>query len=155
MSMAAKERRLVAVPSAPQAVTAAEGGIRLARVVSRDGDRFRIRQGGGERLASCDASVDPALIETAIATGARVVVEDGPEPSIVGALATARSVLVDRDGGVRLSVERFEVTAEEALLKTRSAFLSLKGDEVEIFGRRILSRARELARILARAIQLD
>jgi hypothetical protein len=146
-------RKLVAVPAVPEAD--AEGTILLGRVLSREGDLFRVRYGGRDRLGACDPSVDPALIDLAIATGARVVIEDAFEPTIVGTLLTRRPVEVDRDGAVHVEATRFEVTADEALLKTRSAFLSLKADEVEIFGRRILSRARDVARILAAAIQLN
>jgi hypothetical protein len=153
MTFAAKHRKLVALPST--ALDDGPAGIALATVVGREGDRFRIRYGRRERLASCDPSVDPAVVEAAIATGARVVVEEGGDPAIVGALCTARTVSIDRDDGVRLSVKQFQVTAQEALIQTPSAFVSVKGDEVEIFGRRILSRARELARVLARAIQLN
>jgi hypothetical protein len=144
-------KKLTAVPAA-----ANDGSIRLARVLVREGDLFRVRCGGREEVVACDPSVDPALVEAAIASGTRVVVEDGPEKAIVGALATARAIPVDRDGAVRFSLKRFEVSADEkVLLKTGSAFLSLDGGEVEIFGRRILTRARELARVLARAIQLN
>ncbi len=133
------------------------GGLQLATVLARDGERFRVHGRGGERLVACDPSVDPALVEEAIATGARVVLEGTTDDlAIVGALATSRAVRIDRQNGVRLEVERFEVAAEDsATLRTGSAFLRVKGDEVETFGRRILTRAREVARILARAIQLN
>ena len=135
---------------------AATGGIRLVAVVGREGDRFRVRSGRWERLVACDPSVDPALVEAARASGARVVLEEGPAPVIVGALATRRAVEVGPGEEVRLSVKRFAVeVAEEAVVRTRSAFLRVKGDEVELFGGRILSRAREVARVLARAIQLN
>ena len=152
MSMAAK--KLALVPFAPPR-PACDGALRLARILAREGDGFRIEWSGGEEIARCDEAVDPALLDEAMGSGARIVVEDGPEPVIVGALAIARTIAVDREGAIRVSVKQFEVTAEEALLKTASAFVSLKGDEVEVFGRRILSRAREVARILARAIQLN
>jgi hypothetical protein len=152
MSTAAKDCKVVALPVTRQS---APGAVALARVLAREGDSFRVRWGARDRLLPCDPSVDPALIETAITTGARVVVEDGLQASIVGALATARSVSVDRDDRVLLAVKRFEVSAGETVLKSEAAFVSLKDGEVEIFGRRILSRARELARILARAIQLN
>lgn len=153
MPMPAKERKLRAVPAAK---TAPGAGILLCRVVSREGDRFRVRQGEREWLARCDGSVDPALIDHALVSHARVVVEDDGEPVIVGTLATRRSVEIGRDLCVRVDVDRFEVAvAGEAILKSPSAFVSVKGDEVEIFARRILSRARDLARILARAIQLN
>jgi len=157
MANAQRARRLRAVQrTVPAAVAPAAGGIRLAAVVGREGDRFRVRAGRGELLAACDPSVDPALVEAARESGARVVLEDGPVPVIVGALATRRAVEVGPDEEVRLSVKRFAVeAAEEAVLRTRSAFLRVNGDEVELFGGRILSRARELARVLARAIQLN
>ncbi len=159
MSIAARERRLTAVPGG----AAEEGpgresgsGVRLARVLGREGDAFRVRVAGAERVAACDPSVDPALVEAAIASGARVVVEDGPAPLIVGGLSTGRAVEVTRDGEVALSVKRFRVAAEEEIsLRTRAAFLQVTGGEVEIFGRRIVSRAREVARLLARVIQLN
>jgi hypothetical protein len=158
MFLAARDRKLTAVRGDVdgEAAEAAEGAIRLGRVLGREGDRFRVRMGGAERLAERDASVDPALVESAIASGARVVLEDGPVPVIVGGLATGRAVEVSRAGEVDLSVKRFRVTAEEEVtLQTPSAFLRAQGDEVEIFGRRLLSRAREAARILARVIQLN
>jgi len=146
--------KLAAVP-APAPDPGSAGSIQLARVLAREGDVFRVRWAGREELVPCDPSVDPALVEAAIASGARVVVEDGPGAAIVGALATSRTVEVGRDDSVRLSVERFEVSAKAALVQTPAAFVSLKDDEVEVFGRRIVSRARELARVLARAIQLN
>jgi hypothetical protein len=137
-------------------VAPAAAGIRLAVVVGREGDCFRVRAGRCELLAACDPSVDPALIEASRETGARVVLEEGPAPIIVGVLATRRAVEVGPGEEVHLSVKRFVVeAAEEAMLRTRSAFLRVKEDEVELFGGRILSRARELARVLARAIQLN
>jgi hypothetical protein len=153
MAMAAKNRNLVALPSAARA--GASGCAVLVRVIAREGDRFRVGHGGREHLVACDPSVDPLLVEEAIATGARVVLEQGPQACIVGALATARAVAIDRAGRVDIEVKRFEVSAEEALIKTASAFVSLKSGEVEIFGGRVLSRARELVRVLARAIQLN
>jgi hypothetical protein len=156
MANAQRTRRLRALPGGVQEVAPAASGIRLAAVVGREGDLFRVRAGRWERLAACDPSVDPALVEAARASGARVVLEEGPVPVIVGALATRRAVEVTPGEEVRLSVRRFVVEAtEEAALRTRSAFLRVKDDEVELFGGRILSRARELARVLARAIQLN
>jgi len=159
MSNAAEKLRFEAVPGGNEAAeerAGPAGCILLATVLAREGERFRVRAGGRERLAARDAAVDPALLDEAIATGARVVLEDGVATTIVGALATARSVLIDREGRVRVAVERFEVTAgEEVLLRTGAAFVRVKGDEVELFARRVLARARELARVLARAIQLN
>jgi hypothetical protein len=67
-------------------------------VVAREGDGWRVRAGGAEALATVDASVDVALVEAAQASGARVVLELGEAPVIVGALQTARALTVGRDG---------------------------------------------------------
>ena len=48
------------------------GGDSLDRVLGREGDRFRVRWGRSEDLVVCDPSVDPALVESAIESGARV-----------------------------------------------------------------------------------
>jgi hypothetical protein len=131
-------------------------GLRLARVLGRLGDRFSVELEGVPTAVSCDASVDPALVEEALSTGARVVVEVAEVALIVGALVTARPVCVRRDGTLRVTVRRFEVAAEEgALLRSREAFLRVREGEVEVFGRRVLTRARELVRLLGRAIQLN
>jgi len=146
MANVQRTRRLRALPGGVAAdVAPAAGGIRLAVVVGREGDLFRVRAGRWERLAACDPSVDHALVEAALTSGARVVLEEQPAPVIVGALATRRAVEVGPG----------DEASEEAVLRTRSAFVRVKDDEVEMFGGRILSRARELARVLARAIQLN
>ncbi len=158
MSMSAEKVKLTAVPGGGEAGPrpAPAGGVLLAKVLAREGERFRVRMGGREEVVGCDPSVDPALVDEAIASGARVVLDGAADRAIVGALATARTVTVDREGCLRLSVNRFEVAARDvALLRTDSAFVRVKGDEVEAFGRRVVTRARELARILARAIQLN
>jgi len=141
------------VPAADPAAAPAPGTIALATVVAREGERFGVRIGCGEFLAGCDPSVDPALVAEAMATGARVVLEGDV---IVGTLAVARSLAIDRDGAVEAQVKRLALTAEEsALLRTRHSFLRLEGADVEIYGAQILTRARELARFLARMIKLN
>jgi hypothetical protein len=128
----------------------------LAVVVGLEGDTWRVRLGGVERLAESDAAVDPGLLREAAASGARVVVEwRGGEPMIVGALATTR-VLTIRDDAVEASVKHFRIRArDEVTLKTAGAFVQIKGSEVELYGQRILSRARELSRMIGRMIKLN
>lgn len=141
------------LPAAEPALAPAPGAVALATVVAREGEAYRVRIGRGELLAGRDPSVDPALLEEVMASGARVVLEGD---TIVGCLAVARSLVVDRQGAVEARVTRMEVTAEEsAMLRTRHSFLKLEGPNVEIYGTEILTRARELTRFLARMIKLN
>ncbi len=137
----------------PRRVPEPPAGIQLGRAIARQGQAFRVRVGGFERELSLDAAVDPALLDEAIASGARVVVEGDV---IVGALTTARAVLIGRDGGVDAQVARFQVTAKDELtLRSAGAFVLLRGGEVELFGNRVLTRARELVKLLGRMVKVN
>lgn len=128
----------------------------LASVVAREGDRWRVRAGGAEALAALDASVDEALIEAARVAGARVVLELGEAPLIVGALQTARAVTVGRDGDVAVDARAFTVTAtEKVVMRAPGAFVMVSAGEVEVFANRVLTRAREVARTLAAMIKFN
>jgi hypothetical protein len=142
-------------PTESPRVVYLQAPVTLARLVAREGDRWRATVGGAEVTLGRDPSVDPALLDEALAQGARVLVEGAP-PEIVGVLQVARSVRVDREGDVDLRVRRFVVTAaEEALVRTAKAFVQLRDDEAEVFGRRVVVRAREIARVLGRMVQLN
>jgi hypothetical protein len=144
-------------PSAGQDFSAAPGAV-LAVLVGEIDGRFRARAGGVERLIEADHSVDPELLREAIRTGARVVVEapDAGAPVIVGTLATARALTIDRSGAVEGTLRRLAITArEEALLSAPGAFLRLKREDVELYGRRVISRARELCRVLGHMVKIN
>lgn len=128
----------------------------LATVVAREGDSWRVRAGGAEALASVDASVDGALLEAARASGARVVLELGEAPLIVGTLQTARALTVGRDGDVDVAARAFTVTAtEKVVMRVPGAFVMVSSGEVEVFANRVLTRAREVARTLAAMIKFN
>src|SRR5215471_10505978 len=133
-------------------------GVALGLVVGELDGRWRTRVGGVEQLVDADPAVDPLLVREAAATGARVVLDappDGPAV-IVGVIATRRALTVDRDGAVDARVRRFTLTAtEEALLAGPGAFVRLKLDDVELYGRRVVSRARELCRVLGRMVKIN
>lgn len=125
-------------------------------VAERAPGRWAVRLGAREVEASLDPSVDVALVREALGRGARVVVECGAEPVIVGALATRRAVEFGPDGSVAVAARRFEVTATERLtLRTARAYVDLKRADVEVYGNRVVTRAREVAKVLARLVSLN
>lgn len=129
----------------------------LGVLLGREGELWRVRAGFAEQTALCDPSVDPALLSEAFAKGARVVIDTSAgEPVIVGTLAVSRTIGISREGDVSASVRSFKVAAEaEALVQTPSAFLRLQGEEVELFGGRVLTRARELLKLLGRMVKVN
>lgn len=120
---------------------------------------WRVRAGFVEHLAQCDASVDPALLDEACASGARVVLDASTTAGalvIVGTLAVSRALTVSREGDVDAQVRSLKIAAQtEALVQTPHAFLRLQGDEVELFGGRVLTRARELLKLLGRMVKVN
>ncbi|MCP3065268.1 hypothetical protein LXT21_41495 [Myxococcus sp. K38C18041901] len=133
-----------------------DGSVRLATVLAEEPQGWRVRLGARDQVLSLDASVDPALVREALEDGARVLVELASPPVLVGVVQTSRALRVDRQGRVDSEVERFELHARQgATVKTAGAFVQVKGSEVELYGTRILTRAREVAKILARMINLN
>lgn len=144
-----------ASPAAPISLVDVWPTLTLAKVLRRDSAGWRVQVGERQWTVSCDPVVDPALVEEAIAAGGRVVIEGEKSPAIVGVLSTRRAVTLDRDGNIDARVKRFSIAAEEVLVKAAGTFLQLKGEEIELYGNRILARARELTRLLGRMIKLN
>jgi hypothetical protein len=125
-------------------------------LVGKEDRAWRVRVGREEWIVPPDASVDPALLEEACANQSRVLIDASSAPLIVGVVLTSRTLRIDAQGALEAQVERFSIHArKEAVIKTFSSFIQLKGGEVELYGTRILSRAREAAKILARVIHLN
>lgn len=153
-----RARRTPAKRSLPETSAQAlpAGTVLLATVLAEEAGGWRVRIGAQEQVVPLDASVDPALVREALAGGTRVLLEAGEPLRVIGAVQTSRALRVDRRGAVDATVERFQIQANQgATLKTASAFLQVKGAEVELYGTRILTRAREVAKILARMINLN
>jgi hypothetical protein len=152
----AARKRPVRHRAAPGPATA--GALSLATVLAKSGGGWRVRAGARTRVVAADPSVDPVLLETCVVSCAHVVIDEAAEggPRIVGALATSPALTIDRAGNVEARVKRLRITAsEEALLRTLSSFLRVKGDDVEIFGEDVVTRARELCRLFGRMIKLN
>jgi hypothetical protein len=162
MKIARNRRHVSLVPPSPEAEPQVESrpapvpGVALARVLGRAGAAWRVHMAGGEQTVAADPAIDPALLDEAARSGARVVLELGPAPAIAGVLQTARAIAIGRDGSVDISVKRLAVTvAEEALLKSAGAFLKVGPQELELYGNRLVSRARELYRVLGRMVKIN
>ena len=129
--------------------------ISLGIATARQGMKCSVRVGSAEAMLDLDPSVDPALIDEAIAEGGRVVV-DPASNTVCGLLQTTRAVTIDRSGVVSSTVRRFEITAEESVpLKTATSFLKLDDERAEIYAREAVVRARGAVRALARLIKLN
>jgi hypothetical protein len=133
-------------------------GITLAKVMGRVPGGWRVRVGGIERLAMLDGAVDPALVDEAQASGARVVLDTSEPPAvlIVGLLTTARPVSLDRNGDLAVRARRILLDAtERALVRLPGAFVEVKQGEIELYANRVVTRAREMAKTLAAMIKLN
>jgi len=150
-------RGLRALPSWP--------ALSLGTVIGRtDEGGWRVTVGAHEAVASLDAAVDPALIAACAEKRSRVLLSAEPGAPgaagsplvIVGALMTERALTIDRAGHLRADVERISLTARaDVLIRNSHTFLRLKGEDVELYGRQIVSRAREVCRILGRLVKIN
>ena len=128
----------------------------LVRVLGEEGGQWRVEQGAQRMLVELDASVDPELVREAILTGARALLETSSGNRLVGLLQTGRVLTVDRQNRIRARVESFALhVGAELTLQTATAFVRLKGGEVELYGHRVLTRAREVAQVIARLVSFN
>ncbi|MBZ0117880.1 MAG: hypothetical protein K8H88_12835 [Sandaracinaceae bacterium] len=128
----------------------------LGKLAERTSEGWLVDLGAVRREVGADASVDPVLLDEALARGSRVLIDASGEPCIVGVVMTARAITIDPQGDVRASVRSFAVEAQdEVVLKVPGAFVRAMGREVEVYGERVVTRARHLAKILAAMIKLN
>ena len=80
----------------------------------------------------------------------------GGELQIAGVVQTQRSLTVDANGEVNADVRAFRIRVErELLLSSAQAFVRVKRRDIELYGGEVLTRARDVARILGRLISLN
>jgi hypothetical protein len=141
------------------------GALGLARVVAFDDDGATIEVAGRKSTASIDPSLDRSVLETAIKTGERVVIETSDDvATVVGALRTRATPGVDRADAFDIDADRIalrgrhvEVSAEEELvLSSKTArFVLRAAGEIESFAERIVSRASGVHKIVGRMLRLN
>ncbi|MFK7989801.1 MAG: hypothetical protein AB8I08_27530 [Sandaracinaceae bacterium] len=128
----------------------------MGRLLEATASGWRVDLGAMQRELSVDPAVDPALLVESQVRGARVLVDTSGEPTIVGVVQTARAIVVDRDNRVEEQLDSVSLTAtREILLRTPGAFVRAKGRQVELYGDRVLHRARDAVKILAAMIKLN
>jgi hypothetical protein len=121
-----------------------------------DGKTWRVRIGAHERELEAADDVDPALLRDVAERGGRVLVDAGPPALIAGVLQTSRSISIDRNGEVDAKVNRFQIHArDEAVLRTDEAYARVRDGDIQLAGRKLVLRAREIAKILGRMISLN
>ncbi len=109
-------------------------------------------RGHGEPIAAAIApGVETALLEEIAAQRGLVLVEQGPPPTIVGALQTRRP----RE--VKLHAATVEIQGEsEVLIRAGRSALRLREDgDIEIVGSRIHAASRGLFRLVGRVLRLN
>ena len=120
--------------------------------------RWRVEAHGAELEVEAAPDVDPALLAEVVARGGRVLLEASPDeaPRVAGVLQVRRALELDEHGDVRAKVRTFELRAtKDFLLTTGRAMLRADGEDLELYGREVLTRAREVAKILGRMITLN
>ena len=133
--------------------------LQLARLLGEEDGGWRVEVFGAERVVGADDDVDPALLREVSARGGRVMLEVvGPDqsPLIAGVLQVRRALEIDADGDVVAELRSLRLRAtKELLLTTGRAMLWVKTEDVELYGKEVLTRAREVAKILGRMITLN
>jgi hypothetical protein len=128
-------------------------GLATARLLERTDEGWRVMIRGQQRSLPVDAAVDPALLVAAHQRGARVLCESG---CIIGVVQTERALTIDRHDAIDAQVDRLRLQVRrEAVIQDAKAFIAIKSGDVELYGRRVLTRAREVAKVLARMISLN
>ena len=141
----------------PARIVYTQAPVQLGRLVSLgDSGGAVVEVGGAPIQCDIDPSVDPALLEEALRTKARLLLENGNKPLVVGVVATQRSLSIDREGRVSADLTALSVKVkEEVVLRTREAFLRVKGREVESYAGEIITRARDTVRLLGALIRMN
>jgi len=118
---------------------------------------WRVRVGLKETVARVDPSLDLALLEDLSSQQGNVVLHGPAEsPTILGALTTHRPIHLDDRGDLHVSARRIVLdAADRVLARVPGAFMEVKGEEVEIYANRVVTRARELAKMLAAMIKIN
>lgn len=153
-----KARKVQQVTEAPSEarVVYTHAPVVFGVLLDGDGKTWRVGIGSNERVLEAADDVDPALLREVAERHGRVLVDAGPPALIAGVLQTSRTISIDRNGDVDTKVNRFQLHArDEAVLRTNDAYVRVRDSDVQLAGRKLVLRAREIAKILGRMIALN
>jgi hypothetical protein len=150
------------VPRAAQPPAAVAVGplpvLALARATRRVADELEVELGGRVLCAAIDVSVHPLVIDGACARGESLLATvEGDRVTVVGALRTQPTPGVDAMDEITLEARRVNlVGGDEVQIRSGVAVIALRAvGEVETYADRIISRAEELQKIVARMLRLN
>jgi hypothetical protein len=134
------------------------GGLGLGWLAG-EGDAFELRTAVGTFPAQLDAAMHPAVAQTARSRNEAVLYTRGADGAyvVVGALRTSPTPGVDDVDEITLKAKRITIEAtEEAQVRSGAALIAVRAiGEVETYADRIMSRAEEVQKIVARMLRLN
>jgi hypothetical protein len=148
----------VASPEAPPLAGLVEGALAIARIVEIDHDGVTLDVGGRRARAAVDPTVHRAVLETARERSEMVLVTRGASGlSVVGALRTQPTAGIEPVDELTLKARRISIDADEEIqIRSGAAIIAVRAvGEVETYADRIISRAEELQKIVARMLRLN
>jgi hypothetical protein len=143
----------------PPPVQLAPGTLGVAKILRVEAGVAEIDFAGSPREAFIEATVHPSVIETAMDRGENVLVTSGADGvfRIIGAVRTQPTPGVDAMDEIKLKANRIELEADqEVQVRSGVAIIAVRAvGEVETYAERIVSRAEELQKIVARMLRLN
>jgi hypothetical protein len=143
----------------PAAAPVADGALLIARALSDDPEGVLVDLAGRHVRASVDRGVHEAVIRTACKNREMVLVtrDEAGKVWIVGALRTQPTPGVDAMDEIQLEAKRVTIVGgEEVQLRSGVAVVAVRAiGEVETYADRIMSRAEEVQKIVARMLRLN
>lgn len=130
----------------------------LARARRRVDGGVEVELAGRLLCAAIDSAVHALVIDGACARGeALLATVEGERVTVVGALRTQPTPGVDAMDEITLEARRVNlVGGEEVQIRSGVAIIALRAvGEVETYAERIVSRAEELQKIVARMLRLN
>ncbi len=136
----------------------AVGGLALGWLLG-DGEVYEVRTAAGVFPARLDGTLHPAVAETARCRKEAVLVTRAADGTlvVVGALRTSPTPGVDEVEEISLTAKRIRIEAtEDVQIKSGIAQIAVRAvGEVETYADRIMSRAEEVQKIVARMLRLN
>lgn len=124
-----------------------------------EGDHYEVRIGATIAKVVLDPSFHPAVARTARERREAVLVTRAPggELVVVGALRTSPTPGVDEMDEISLKAKRIRIEAtQDAEIRAGVAVIALRAvGDIETYAERIVSRAEELQKLVARMLRLN